>query len=74
MVVGAKVMVQPRKHLSCEPEGLSLGLSNPSQKLGMMVNVSLNESRQIQDTELAHPNTYSIYELLEHVKGWILQN
>lgn len=70
MLVGAKVMVQPIKHLSCKPEGLSLGPSNPSKKLGIMVNVSLN-GRQ---TDPGHPNTYPIYELLEHVKGWILQN
>ena len=30
--------------------------------------------RQIQGTELAHTNKYPIYELLEHVKGWSLQN
>jgi hypothetical protein len=25
---------------------------------------------QIQGFELAHPNIYSIYELLKHLKGW----
>jgi hypothetical protein len=35
-------MFQTIKHLSGKPGGLSLGRSNPSEKLGMMVNVSLN--------------------------------
>jgi hypothetical protein len=28
---------------------------------------------QIQSFELAHPNIYLIYELLEHMKGLVLQ-
>ena len=35
---------------------------------------SATTQAQIQGFELAHPNIYLIYELLEHVKGLTLQN
>ena len=34
---------------------------------------STTTQTQIQHFELFHPNIYSIYELLEHVKGPVLQ-
>ena len=38
-----------------------------------MTNAASTEAK-IQDFELAHSNIYLIYELLEHVKGLVLQN
>ena len=43
------------------------------KKVGGLIN-SATFQAQIQGFELAHPNIYPIYELLECVKGLVLQN
>ena len=40
-------------------------------RAGQLTNPAPTQA-QIQGSELAHPNTYSIYELLEHVKWPVL--
>ena len=49
-----------------------LRLLGGGQKPGL--NNSATTQAQIQDLDLAHPKAYPIYELLEPVKGWALQN
>jgi hypothetical protein len=49
--------------MGAEEHGIPLGLTN-----------SANTQPLTQSFEMAHPNIYPIYELLEHMKGPDLQN